>query len=479
MAKVAPASVSKLPSKIGKSKTSDPLDNVTRAEFNSYKTDLFKRIDVISATLVSLLEFQKDAVNAAYERRVEGDAQREQTKTSMFGKVGKLAKSAAPAIAVGAGALAAIVAPIVITFISDLFDSAKKMFGFGDSDSAEKIDVDMKEVLGETKSLMDDAEDIKNSVDELNPLSSADNKPQTPSPSPQPAPSAQTNVAEPSGRNPNNSGASTPTQTAASTTPAPAASPVKSGSSLSTPTPSATGGSNRDMIVGEMENAGIADKTAQGNILAQVQAESNFQPRSESMNYSPERLLQVFPNKVGNIDNARKIVSQGQEAIGNLVYGGRMGNAPDEGFKYRGRGYIQLTGKDNYAAASKAIGVDLVSNPDLANDPKVAAKIVPWYYKNYKRLNDSQLADIGSVNKATGFVRTAGESEKRAALAASQISQLSNAPKNQVASIDASTTTVNSTRSQDKTQPAVIAQSARNPDPTIAVHDELSKRATT
>ena len=57
-----------------------------------------------------------------------------------------------------------------------------------------------------------------------------------------------------------------------------------------------------------------------------------------------------------------------------------MGNvAEGEGYKYRGRGYIQLTGKSNYEKYSSAAGVDLVKNPDLANDPKVAAKIAAAY----------------------------------------------------------------------------------------------------
>lgn len=462
MAKVAPASVSNLPAKIGKAKTSNPLDNVTRAEFNSYKTELFKKMDKISDTLVNLLEFKKDKINTDYETKMETEASATQAKTSMFGGGRGRLKGAAPALAAGAGALAAIVAPLVVTFISDLFDSVKKMFGFGDSDSAEKIDVDMKELLDETKLLMDDVEDIKNSVDELNPFSSDDNKPpQTSADIPRSSSSAQ----QPTMKEPSD------------TASAPA--PVKSGSNLSTPVPSATGGSNRDMIIGEMENAGIADKTAQGNILAQVQAESNFQPRSESMAYSPERLMQVFPNKVGDIDNARKIVAQGQEAIGNVVYGGRMGNAANEGFKYRGRGFIQLTGKNNYAAASKAIGIDLVSNPDLANDPSVAAKIIPWYYKNYKNLNDTQLKNLESVNKATGFVRKAGEAEKRAGLASAQISQLENSPKKQIASIDASQTSISNTKSSNKSMSVTLPLDARNSDPTVSVHDELSSRATT
>jgi hypothetical protein len=76
--------------------------------------------------------------------------------------------------------------------------------------------------------------------------------------------------------------------------------------------------------------------------------------------------------------------------MGEMVYGGSskmgksMGNTePGDGWKYRGRGFIQLTGKNNYAAASKAIYGDdrLVKNPDLVNDPAVAAEVSAWFMK--------------------------------------------------------------------------------------------------
>lgn len=84
----------------------------------------------------------------------------------------------------------------------------------------------------------------------------------------------------------------------------------------------------------------------------------------ENMNYSASRLLQVFPRyftKETAMQHAHK-----PDLIGNRVYGGRMGNAPDEGYKFRGRGFLQLTGKNNYRAFGEYIGVDLIDNPDLA-----------------------------------------------------------------------------------------------------------------
>ncbi|MBB3179382.1 XVIPCD domain-containing protein [Variovorax sp. Sphag1AA] len=69
------------------------------------------------------------------------------------------------------------------------------------------------------------------------------------------------------------------------------------------------------------------------------------------------------------------------ERLAELMYGGRMGNNdPGDGYKYRGRGYIQLTGKHGYTEAGKALALDLVDNPELAADPENASKIAVWYW---------------------------------------------------------------------------------------------------
>ena len=71
------------------------------------------------------------------------------------------------------------------------------------------------------------------------------------------------------------------------------------------------------------------------------------------------------------------------EAIANVVYASRMGNGPTEsgeGWKFRGRGLKQLTGKDNVSRCSKALGVDLVANPDLLLQPEYAARSAAWFW---------------------------------------------------------------------------------------------------
>ena len=103
------------------------------------------------------------------------------------------------------------------------------------------------------------------------------------------------------------------------------------------------------------------------HFLAQCALEStNFTAVVENLNYSAQRLLQVFPKYFRNVDV--NVYARNPRRIGNRVYANRMGNgdeASGDGYEFRGRGYIQLTGKNNYQAFSGFIGEDCVANPDL------------------------------------------------------------------------------------------------------------------
>lgn len=183
-------------------------------------------------------------------------------------------------------------------------------------------------------------------------------------------------------------------------------------------------GEQQSKLFEALKEQGITGGAAQANILAQVQAESGFKSRSENLNYSGKKLFELYGagNKGGNkvrfqsLEEAEQLAAQGPEAIGNLIYGGRMGNAADEGFKYRGRGLIQLTGKSNYEKFGKMLGIDLVENPDLANDPDVAAKIAAAYFAE-KEKRGVDLTDIAAVGKAVGYAGGQAETLKRAQLA--------------------------------------------------------------
>lgn len=183
-------------------------------------------------------------------------------------------------------------------------------------------------------------------------------------------------------------------------------------------------GEQQEKLFEALKAQGITGGAAQANILAQVQAESGFKSRSENLNYSGKKLFELYGagNKGGNkvrfqsLEEAEQLAAQGPEAIGNLIYGGRMGNAADEGYKYRGRGLIQLTGKSNYEKFGKLLGIDLVENPDLANDPDVAAKIAAAYFKE-KEKRGVDLTDIAAVGKAVGYAGGQAETARRAQLA--------------------------------------------------------------
>ena len=105
----------------------------------------------------------------------------------------------------------------------------------------------------------------------------------------------------------------------------------------------------------------------------------------ESLNYSSERLLVVFP-KYFTKELAEEVEGN-QERIGNIIYGNRLGNGANEGALYRGRGALHLTGKTNYREFSKFIGVDCVSHPELVAD-KFKFDSAIWLFFNKNKIWD-------------------------------------------------------------------------------------------
>ncbi len=93
----------------------------------------------------------------------------------------------------------------------------------------------------------------------------------------------------------------------------------------------------------------------------------------ENMNYTAERLLQVFPHHFTPSLAAQ--AAHNPRMVADIAYGGRMGNAPppsDDGYNFRGRGLSQVTGRDGYSALAKATGLDLTNNPGLLSAPEYA-----------------------------------------------------------------------------------------------------------
>ena len=154
------------------------------------------------------------------------------------------------------------------------------------------------------------------------------------------------------------------------------------------------GGLKLDKLKGHIPDAVIAmipDTAAKFQIntplrlahfLAQCGHESGgFKATQENLNYSAKGLNGIFKKYFPTEAAAAPYARQPQK-IASKVYGGRMGNGPEstgEGYKFRGRGYIQLTGKENYTAFGKSIGEDIISNPDVVAS-KYALLSAAWFF---------------------------------------------------------------------------------------------------
>lgn len=139
----------------------------------------------------------------------------------------------------------------------------------------------------------------------------------------------------------------------------------------------------------------------QAMFLAQTAHESgNFNFTEENLNYKAASLTKVWPKKFP-ADIAAQYGGNAQK-IANRAYGGRMGNgdeASGDGFKYRGRGIIQLTGKDNYRACGDALGVDLLSEPELVAKNPYAVLSAGWFWETRKLNQWCDKGDILTVTK--------------------------------------------------------------------------------
>lgn len=140
--------------------------------------------------------------------------------------------------------------------------------------------------------------------------------------------------------------------------------------------------------------------------LAQTGVESNdYNTLTENLNYTADQLLKTFPYYFKSSDKANAYAHQ-PEKIANLVYSNRLGNAGEtsgDGWKYRGRGIIQITGKYNYSQCSKAIlnNNDLVTNPDLLTTTDYAIWSACWFWQS-KDLNS--YADQGDIDQMTYLI---------------------------------------------------------------------------
>ena len=127
----------------------------------------------------------------------------------------------------------------------------------------------------------------------------------------------------------------------------------------------------------------------------------NFRIMEENLNYRAPTLLKLFPQTPkrawGFTPESAAAYEKQPQKIANRIYGNRMGNrdeASGDGWRFRGSGFLQLTGMSNFYHASQALGVDFIMQPELVRTPKYAAMTAGWFWQTHK-LN--QYADSGDI----------------------------------------------------------------------------------
>lgn len=126
--------------------------------------------------------------------------------------------------------------------------------------------------------------------------------------------------------------------------------------------------------------------------LPQILHESSMLERTEEcLSYNPERLCVVWPGRFPTLASA-VLYAHAPQKLANMVYGGRMGNSlADDGWRFRGRGVLQITGRAAYAHVGELLGLDLVGDPDQASEPAIALRTaIAWWESN---IPDTMLGD--------------------------------------------------------------------------------------
>ena len=147
---------------------------------------------------------------------------------------------------------------------------------------------------------------------------------------------------------------------------------------------------------------GIATPRQQAAFIGQCGHEcGNFRTLEENLNYRAETLMKLWKTRFPTLEIANQY-SRNAKKIANKVYSSRMGNrdeASGDGYRFRGRGCIQLTGHANYFHAGQALGVDFVMEPDLVATPKYAALTAGWFWSTHNCNNLAEAADWTDLTK--------------------------------------------------------------------------------
>jgi predicted chitinase len=164
--------------------------------------------------------------------------------------------------------------------------------------------------------------------------------------------------------------------------------------------------SNEKIVLNQLKKDGYTDEAAAA-VMGIVGGESDFQHMEidSFITTSNSRLKLIFPTKLGKLsDSELNKIKESDKKFFDYIYGGMYGNAKDEGYKYRDRGFNGITFKANYEAAQSCTGIGFVSDPDLMLIPENAAKALSCYFKSLKDSDDieSAIRDAYVLNAGPG-----------------------------------------------------------------------------
>lgn len=162
-----------------------------------------------------------------------------------------------------------------------------------------------------------------------------------------------------------------------------------------------------------LSSAKISTPLRLAHFMTQLEHESGLKPISENLNYSAKRMLEIFKHDFDTNrdkwlspqekEKVRDLIGH-PDRIANFVYANQNGNgneASKEGWKFRGRGFIQITCKNNYIALSKDIGIDYVNNPDLLLTEADSMISAIWFWNKH---NLNKLADQDKIREITRVI---------------------------------------------------------------------------
>ena len=157
-----------------------------------------------------------------------------------------------------------------------------------------------------------------------------------------------------------------------------------------------------DALNETFERFGIVTHAQQASFIGQCGHEcGNFKVLEENLNYRAETLMKLWKSRFPTLEIANEY-ARNPKKIANKVYASRMGNRDEssgDGYRFRGRGCIQLTGHANYFHAGKACDEDFVMNPDLVATPKYAAMTAGWFWNTHKLNQYADARDFVTMTK--------------------------------------------------------------------------------